>query len=225
MDAKKMHKQTSEGASRRSSRRKLTRSARREIAVNRLGSTGYFFGALQWLFVFALYFTWIYTYFLVPMQPAKPVVDSPRPVEQGANPPADESSIILVIGIVALVVIMIGVTIYAAIKMPGMIARSGSKSVQAVVKQAAPLVLKVQHAPQTKKNYLKMSARLVVTAKVLLIAVPIGLASLTYLISEQILPVDIAVISSLILAFPAILFFALQYLFAKYAKISLDKII
>ncbi len=105
---------------------KKEKTSKKLRAINALGSTGYFFSVLQWLFVFILYFGWINTYFLKTMMPA-------APEEQLIPPTAVQSSAgevlspIALIGIALFVIIMVAVTVYAFMKIPKMVAGAGNK--------------------------------------------------------------------------------------------------
>lgn len=194
-------------------------------AINTLGSTGYFFVVTQWLFAFILYFGWINVYFLqamMPNAPEQPAVPDVAPVQ----PAGDEAlPLIAIIGIALFVAIMLGVTIYALIKIPKMIAGAGNKVATVVAQQATPLIIKARQLPQTQKTQLKVRGIMLVYSKVVMVLLPIVFAWSSQFITEQLLPVDTALLVSFIIAIPAVLFFGLQYLFGMIAKIKLKDLI
>ena len=196
---------------------------RKEKFINGLGATGYFTGMIQWLAVFALYFAWIYAYFIEPMQP-RAQAPSPQPAAPVATD-SSEPSLLLMIGLGVLVLVMVSVTIYAFIKLPQMVSRAGSKTAAAVVNQASPLIMKARHLPPTKKNQYKVGVRLLIAIKVLIIVLPLGLAWTTGVIGDmQVVTVPIALLVSAILAAPTALFFGLQYLIAAACKVPLKNL-
>lgn len=193
--------------------------------TNFFGKTGYFFGALQWLIVFALYFTWIATYFIEPMQPSAPTKEPSAPVAPPSS--ADEPSIILIIVAAVVVMGMVALTLYALWRIPGAVASAGHKVVEGTAKKAAPLVLKVQHKPENKKKVLRIQARFIVLLKVLMVLLPIGLAWLTQFLSLslQVLAPSLALAIVAFSAVPVVFFFGLQYALMWVYKIPLKKIL
>lgn len=190
--------------------------------VNGFGALGYFFVALQWLLAFALYFTWISTYIIDPMQPAR--THSPAPAQPIVPAEPEPLSIGTIVFLVVVVAVFIGITIYAMARIPKMVSSTGRKAARTLVSKTAPIALKVTHAPKTKKNILRMGSHLLIVVKVLAVAVPVVLAAATHFIGEQLLTLQIAVTISLILAAPATFFFAAQYIWAWAFRIPLEKI-
>ncbi|UTX51043.1 hypothetical protein KI440_02440 [Candidatus Saccharibacteria bacterium TM7i] len=207
----------------RNNTRKSPPRSRRERFVSGFGATGYFFAVIQWLMAFALYFVWIYTYFLVPMQPTA-TPNTPAPTPAPAVPSFEAPSPFVTVLLALFALAMIGVTIYALIVFPRLVSRAGSKAATVVAKQAAPLVLKAQHLPETKKNTLKISGRIIIVLKVLMVAVPLGLAWASQFIGEQVLSLDMALLAAAVLAVPTAFFFVAQYVCAWAMKVPLEKV-
>lgn len=203
---------------------KKEKTSKKLRAINALGSTGYFFSVLQWLFVFILYFGWINTYFLKTMMPA-------APEEQLIPPTAVQSSAgevlspIALIGIALFVIIMVAVTVYAFMKIPKMVAGAGNKVATVVTSQAAPIVARAKHIPNTKKNQLKLQGAILVYVKLAMISLPLIFAWTARFITEQVLSADVALFVGAVMVIPAVIFFSLQYLFGRVAKIPLKDLI
>ena len=191
--------------------------------ANGFGKTAYFFVVIQWLFTFLLYFGWISTYFLEPMQPkAQP---QPQPVPQPAMSGNEAPSLTTLIILAVIVIVMAALAVYAFIRLPKMVSGAGQKTVQAVAQQAAPLALKVAHAPVTEKNTRAMGAKLIAIFKALTLLLPIAFAALSRFIDQSIMSFDDALIVTLVLSVPGIILFSIQYLIARVYKTPLRTLV
>ncbi len=193
-----------------------------ERTANTFGSLGYSSVMVQWLTVFAVYFAWIYAYFIIPMQPEA----RPEPKPSQVTGPALEATALspvtmVLLGILALV--MIGMTIYAFIAIPKMVSSAGSKAVKTIASQAAPLALKVQRKPATKKSRLKVSAEIVLLLKALAVGLPLPLAWASHFIDLQVMSAGDALLVAALLAIPSFIFFSVQYTILWSTKTSISK--
>lgn len=117
--------------------------------------------------------------------------------------------------IVAIVTaIMVAVTIYAIVKMPLSVVKTGNKITHTAAKTAAPMVIKAQHKKDTKKARTMLTPRLVLAAKAFLVAAPMGLTAGAGLLEEQPIDYFIALVVAGGLAVLAGAFFAFQYALA-----------
>lgn len=193
-----------------------------ERIANGFGSFGYFFLMIQWLALFAIYFTWIYTYFISPMQPvSKPEPSPAQPVEVVTLAVSFSPTSIILLAL--LTIVMVGIAVYAIIALPKMVSQAGSKAAKVIANQAAPLALKVKHKPETKKNRLKISSQILIFIKATALALPVPLAWLSSYIDLQTVSTSDAVLIMAVLAVPVIVFFAVQYIIICLSKTPLSR--
>lgn len=185
------------------------------MAVNLFGIIGYCIISLQFLIVLMAYFDPLQTllYSATPPKP-EPVIQQP------ATDAISEPSTFSVILGLALVVVMMGVTIYVFLKAPAAIARAGSKVVHRATEKAAPVVLHAQHKKNTKPNRKKISVKLSMVIKSLLITLPLIAVVVSPLFVKPYLDVKIAVIASVALAIISLLCFVFQYSLAFIMKLD-----
>lgn len=172
--------------------------------VSFLGALGYISVCLQWLFVALLYFQTLYAAF--PM---------PQPVPESAPPTPSltveaPSPLVLVFGAVV-TVIMIGISLYAIIKVPQAIAKTGRRVVEASAEKTAPLLLKASHRPNTKRNRRHLTPRLVVLLKLFSIIIPFVLTWVAQYLITLPLEADLVMVVAYWLAAWSIGYFMLQY--------------
>ncbi len=220
MDAEHIHKQLSGGPV----NRRVARLNRQVATVNWFGRAGYFFLAIEWLFVFALYFTWIYTYLIVPLQPTGQPV-APKQPPQTESMFAGELPLWGVLLLGAFVFCMVALSVYALIKTPRMIADAGSATAKSVATQTVPLILKAQHKAPTKKNRLRIHARILVYIKLALVLLPLFLAVLTQYLVERVMPVDYAIWGASLLSFIPLFFFVVQYALATLFRVRHEQVV
>jgi hypothetical protein len=112
-------------------------------------------------------FLWSTTQTPPPVKPS-PVVESPI-----VNPGLVEPNIFATIFGAIIVVAIIALSIYVLLKAPLAVARGGKKTVQSVVAAAAPIVLHVQHQPDTPRRRAKVIIPLTMAANCILIIIPL----------------------------------------------------
>lgn len=183
--------------------------------ANLFGAFGYLFCSLQWLWAVLLYFSLINSLFLVlKSNNATEIVDKTPAI---ASPSSDIS---LIIFSAIIIVVMLALTIYVIIKMPSVIVKTSKKVVNETAENITPIILKVQHKKDTKKRHLKLSSRLVLIIKIVLLAAPLLLSLLSQFLDNQMVDYSVAVFISLWLAGFVLISFCIQYLLAKLLNIS-----
>ncbi len=183
------------------------RSIKKNIA-NFFGSFGYLFCFSQWFWTVILYFSVIQSAALF----ISPNVN--KQVEQPSNltlTPPSSSDVIIVAIIVA---VMVVITIYALIKIPMGIVKTGNKVIHRTAETMAPVVIRAQHKKDTKKFHAKITSKLMLAIKLLLIVIPVALAAASGLLEKQ--PLDYSIVMTIgwALACLSIVFFAVQYALA-----------
>lgn len=188
--------------------------------TNLLGGFGYFSVSLQWLFIALLYFQAFYG-ILPPIAQAPP----PPPPEEPVVVVTSEGPSPLIIGFgIVVTIVMIGLSIYAFIKMPKELVKAGHKTTQAVAHKATPVILKAQGRKDTVRNRRRVTPRIVIVAKLLLIALPIIAAWASQFIPEPALDIALAMVIAFWLASWSVALFGLQYLLVVLFKIKLEAI-
>lgn len=197
--------------------RRTKSSAKRKLA-NSFGYLGYLFCFLQWFWVVLLYFSVL----KLVTTPLVPHADSHT--EQISLPTYTLPSSLEIIIFVVVVLVMIAATVYAFIQIPVGVAKTSDKVVHKTAETMAPIIIKSQHKKDTKKNRIKITARLILAIKLLLVIIPVALTAASGLLKDQ--PVDYAValavgigISSL-----SVIFFAVQYALARLLHVKLPDV-
>lgn len=183
--------------------------------ANFFGAIGYLVCSLQWLWMIMLYFSLIKALMLLisPSADSPVVKPSPATVDLSSNTP-------LMIVAAIIVIIMVVLTIYIIVKMPSIIAKTGKKIVHTTANSATPIVLHIQHKKDTTRNHKKLTLRLILAIKIILITVPIILAFTSQFIEKQMIDFSIAIYVSLFLACSSIISFAIQYFLARLLSVS-----
>ena len=175
--------------------------------VNSFGSMGYLCCALAWFWTGMLYLNAVRSavLFVQPVADERIAYDIPSV----AIPSQLEVGIIVVVTI-----IMVLITLYALVKIPMSVAKSGGKIMQKTTDTLVPIAIKAQHKEDTKKNRMKIAPKLLILIKLFLVIVPIVLSMLSELFGK--LPIDysIAVIVSGGIGGLSVFFFSMQYLLA-----------
>jgi hypothetical protein len=177
--------------------------------VNFFGAFGYFFCSLQWLWVIMLNFSLIKALILlispnVDNQAAKPLVI----FDLGPSP-------LSMIVAATITIIMVALTIYILIKMPSTIVKTSKKVVHETADNVTPLVLKIQHKKDTRRNYIKLTPRIILVIKTILIIAPVILTFTSQSMENQMIDSSVAVYVSFGLACFSAMSFMLQYILAK----------
>ena len=186
----------------------------KKVIANSFGTLGYLTSFLQWLWATILYLsliqsttTFINEYNQTPTQaPTQLSISMPGPLG------------IIILGVT--VVVMIAITVYAIIAVPRAIVKTSNKVVHKTAEAAAPLVMRAQHKKESKRLRLKLTTRLVLVVKVLLVVLPLILTAASKLLDEQFISYSIALIAGSALACVSIVFFALQYILALAFKVK-----
>jgi hypothetical protein len=196
-------------------KQKTGRTAANKIA-NFFGSFGYLFCFFQWFWAVMLYFSIIksVTTFLAP--------DASNHVQKftAAPAPTPPNSLELVV-LAIIVVIMIAVTIYALIKIPMGIVKTGNKVAYKTAVTMTPIVIKAQHKKDTKKARIKITPKLLLIAKLLLIVIPVVLTAASGLLDKQAVDYRIAMAVGYGLACLSSIFFAVQYSLAGLLRVKM----
>jgi hypothetical protein len=193
---------------------KTKRNTKRNVA-NFFGAFGYLFCFLQWLWVVLLYFSVIQSVILL----VTPSADSH--VEQTSAPIITLPSSLSMVILAVTVAVMIAVTVYAFIKIPTSIVKTGNKVVHKTAETMTPLVVKAQHKKDTKKFRDKITAELILIIKLLLIVIPVALTVGSVLLAEQSVNYSIALIIGATFACFSVIFFAVQYALAGMLHVKL----
>lgn len=187
----------------------------KRVTANTFGALGYLFSTLQWFWVVMLYFSVLQAAVLFVSPSATP---TPQPQHATITLPGPVTTIILVV----ITLIMTALTLYALVKLPMNIVKTSSKAVHQASHAVTPVVLQMQHKKDTKKARKKLSTRVIVWLKLSLVALPILLAFGSSLLSRQFINHSVAMIISYGLACCSILFFVLQYTFAKLFRLPIE---
>lgn len=184
-----------------------TKDGIKKGVTNFFGAIGYLFCFLQWLWAILLYFSVIQSVSLF---------FTPKASHQALQAPATSGtpSIFLIIFGIIVVIAVLAFTIYIFVKLPSTISKTGKKIVHKTADTVAPMVIKVQKKPDTKKFRIQLTAKLVLIIKIALIAIPLILAYTSRFIDKQVFDYRIAFWAELILAAVSFVFFAFQYLLA-----------
>jgi len=175
--------------------------------TNFFGAIGYFSCSLQWFWVILLYSSFITGLALYMNQGAENnVVESPVVVDQG--------SALAMIILVVVTIIMVALTIYILIKIPSTIVRTSKNIVHKTAEDATPLILRIQHKKDNKSNHLKLTPRLVLFMKIIILIAPVVLSFTSQFIDKQVIDFYIAMYASLWLACVSVIFFVFQYILA-----------
>lgn len=175
--------------------------------ANFFGAFGYFSCSLQWFWVILLYSSFITGLALYMSQGAENnVVESPVVVGQG--------SALAMIILVVTTIIIVALTVYILIKIPSTIVKTGKNIVHKTAEDVTPLILHIQHKKDNKRNHLKLTPRIILSMKIMLIAIPVILSFTSQFIDKQIIDFYIAMYASLWLACFSVIFFVFQYILA-----------
>jgi len=116
--------------------------------------------------------------------------------------------------LVVVTIIMVALTIYILIKIPSTIVRTSKNIVHKTAEDATPLILRIQHKKDNKSNHLKLTPRLVLFMKIIILIAPVVLSFTSQFIDKQVIDFYIAMYASLWLACVSVIFFVFQYILA-----------
>jgi len=194
-----------------------SRTIKRNIA-NTFGAVGYLFCLLQWFWAVLLYFSFIQSVisFTLSSNESQPAVVSHPTI---ALPSQLEAGILVIMTVVIVVM-----TMYVLIKMPAMIARTGSKIVHQTTNTIAPVIIKAQHKKDTQKNRTKLAPKLMAVVKAGLILIPVLLGIFSGLIKELPIEYSIAIFISIGLGGVSVSFFLFQYIAARLLRVTMSEL-
>jgi len=185
-------------------------------STNFFGGFGYFFCLLQWFWTIILYFSLIETIALFfNSKTENQIINNPAPVDIVSNTP-------LIIIAVIISVIMIVLTIYVIYKIPSTIVRTGKKIVHETAENFTPIVLKIQHKKDTKIIHKKLTIRMIMFIKIMLIIIPVILSLTSQITQEQSFDYSIVIFISLWLACFSLVSFTIQYILASFLSVKMQ---
>lgn len=85
----------------------------------------------------------------------------------------------------------------------------------------APIVIKVQHKKDTKKLHARLTSKLILAIKLLLVVIPIALTAASGLLEKQSIDYPIAIVVGCGLAGFSVAFFAFQYVLAGLLRVKM----
>lgn len=158
--------------------------------------------------------------YLSVMQTAVSFVTPTADTQIGNTPQITLPSQVEIAFAVVVTVFMVGITIYALVKLPMNVAKTGGKIVQTATSTVAPIIIKAQHKKDTKKNRMKVVPKVLLAIKALLVLIPTIATMLSFLLAELPISHSVALIIGIGLACIGVSFFAFQYLFAAVFRIK-----
>ena len=189
----------------------------KQALANFFGGLGYFVTSFAWLWVFVVYSNYILD-FLNNITPEQETTT--KVVEQASIGASADSGVILPILAALITIAIIVLTIFVIIKIPSTIVKTSKKVVYETAENVAPLVLKVQKKPDTKRRRVKLTKKIVMILKVLFIFLPLIAVILYKFVPSQELQFSIAIIVSVILNILGIIAFVAQYLLTYIFKLK-----
>lgn len=150
---------------------------------------------------------------LAPSHTGKSVAQAPHFT---FTPPSSLEIIILVV----VVIIMLAVTLYALVKVPLSVAKTSNRVVHKTAESIAPIILKAQHREDTEKVRLKLTSKLLLFVKLLLIVVPLALTVASGFLEKQPLSYSIIMTVGYGLAAACIVLFVVQYSLASWLHVN-----
>lgn len=184
-----------------------------EKFANFFGALGYLSCSLQWLWIIVLYFSWVKALVVIVSPANNQIVKTPAPV-------VFEPNIALTMLAGVIFVAMIALTIYFIYKIPATIINTGKKSLQRAASGVAPIVLQAQHKKETKKNLIKLTPKITIILKLMIIITPLILTFASYLVEKQMIEYSVALFAGIWLACSSILFFGIQYFIAGFLSVK-----
>ncbi|MDB5167590.1 MAG: hypothetical protein JWN26_735 [Candidatus Saccharibacteria bacterium] len=186
--------------------------------TNFFGGVGYFFCSLQWLLTIIIYSSFIKTtltsFTPVDMKPAKPI---PVVIDLATNTPLMIIGVIFTLAVVAL-------AIYVFVKIPSTVAKTSKTIVHEVTEASVPVVMRIQHLPETKQNRKKIVFKMTIAIKILIIIAPLVISFCSQFTVNQTLDFSVSIYLSILLAILTSLFFILQYVMARLFSVSKEEL-
>ncbi len=186
---------------------------KKHLIVSIIGSLFYTMSAIQWLWSSLPYLPNIMRF----IETIQPTALPAKPVEQitVSSPP---SGVFIAVVIVITIVVIIA-TIYALIKIPVTIGKTGKKITKAASNYIVPVIS--HHRPLTAQKRQWLTARIITDIKLALCIVPILIAALSYPMDSS-LPYDIFMLITAVLASIALVLLGMQLVVMKYWRPRAD---
>lgn len=193
----------------------MSRFSKRLYLVNFFGTLFYLSCLLQWAWAVLPYMPGIVRF----VEILQPKADAPaEPVQAVAYTPP--STALIVTGII-MTALVIAATIYALIKLPTAVAKSGQKITQSASEKIVPVV--THRAKLTPKKQRQLSARIVIYLKLATCLAPIILSACAYFLKTE-LGYGIIMIVTAVLGIGTLLLLAAQLLLAKWLKVKSEAV-
>lgn len=194
---------------------KKTKNDIKRNVSNSFGALGYLSGSLLWFWTVLLYFNLLEKFVIYLTPPTKP-----QPAPNPAPIVAVNSNVFYYVIGGVVVAAVIALTLYMFYKIPSTIIKTGKKMVHESAEVATDFVATVQHKKETKKFRIKMTARLMLTAKFILIILPVVLSFASQYQAKPYFDFFVAMYVSMFLAGFSIVMFIGQYLMAYFMKVQ-----
>lgn len=193
--------------------------------VNFFGVIAYCVVALQVLLVFLAYFEPVGSLIKLIMPNANPSPEPIVPIDPVIPIQPSEPSIFAAILGFVVVAFMVGLSIYALIKTPSILARGGKKVVDKTAEASAPLIIRVTGKKTTKRRIKLLTPMIKIAVKAVLIVLPLTASLLSFSVEQTRIDYSIIQVSALFLASLAFGLFVIQYLLAKAFAVKKDLVI
>ena len=195
----------------------MVRSNKQPIVANIFGGLGYISCVLQWLWSFILFLPAIIGSGAIEALLPKTHTVQPTIVEPVPSTPSPFITIIAVI----ITIVVIGVTIFALVKLPLAVAKTGKKVTHEAAEFALPIIARHKALPEKKRRIL--TARLIRLIKLKLIVIPV--IALFFVPQNDLpLPFDAILFVGAILAVGSLVWFGAQLILARLLHSPADRL-
>lgn len=187
------------------------------LLANAFGTLGYLSCLLLWAWTAILYLPII----LANDQVKQLLI--PPPAEETATPAISvaPSPATLIFALVTTIVIL-AITVFALLRVPVAIAKTGKTITTKAADSAVPLVSRGKPLPEKEKR--RLTAQLTKLMKLLLVLLPIATLCLSMSI-EFALSFELAILVASALAIAALFWFSLQYLLARALNLNFERLV
>ena len=192
----------------------MERTQKRLVIANTFGSFGYISVLFQWLWTFL-----ILAYPLLSSRPDFLFFPPSEPTFTHNMTPAPASPFLVVIAIAATIAIL-GITIVAVVRLPKNVGKKGATLTRNATAAVLPAI--THHKKLTKKKRVRLSYRIMLTIKLLLVTLPL-VALLFGQSLEKIAP-EVVWAMAFFCAACSISYFLVQQLLARFMRINSEKL-
>lgn len=197
-------------------KKKQQKFNKEERIANFCGIVGYFFGTLTWLWSALFYLNLLLTLDIFKSESSAPVAPTPKPTTS-LNPTFN----IIFAGL--MIILMLGLTVYALLKIPKMVSQSSQQALKQISRLTIPLISRLHKKKLNKKQHFKLTLSVIVMLKAFLLIAPLGLIFASQLLKVQPeISLEIRALVGFFLAFWGLLGFLIQYSLAYFFKIKPD---